>query len=233
MAPQLSVRVADHVGSRIVEGELPAGEHVPEQALAEELGVSRGTVREAMLVLEARWLVEILPRRGAVVRAMDRSCMLELLELTAATLSVCVRMCCVRLDYWPDASQPKRLFKMTESGKAEMSPDDYMKTVYYNMATCMSAIGCEFLRENVERLVPPMLRVAKIIFSHPDASLAVDMQRTMNIWDHAAKRESDKAEAVILEQFAAWSRMVDESVDDQGTVRIRTPETVAVDPHAT
>jgi DNA-binding GntR family transcriptional regulator len=56
---------------RILNDELPAGTRLVENALAEELGVSRATIREAMRDLAAEGLIEISPRRHSVVTRMS------------------------------------------------------------------------------------------------------------------------------------------------------------------
>src|SRR5690554_5522946 len=67
-APEsLSEQIAQHIGQRIVIRDLKPGERIQELKVAGELNVSRGSVREALLILERRHLVEIYPRRGAVV----------------------------------------------------------------------------------------------------------------------------------------------------------------------
>jgi len=59
------------VGRQIVTGDLVEGERIQELRIANELNVSRGSVREALLILERRHLIEIYPRRGAVVSEMS------------------------------------------------------------------------------------------------------------------------------------------------------------------
>jgi DNA-binding GntR family transcriptional regulator len=67
-APEsLSEQIAQHLGQRIVTGELSPGTRIQELKVSGELNVSRGSVREALLILQRRHLVEIFPRRGAVV----------------------------------------------------------------------------------------------------------------------------------------------------------------------
>src|SRR3954453_2222223 len=51
----------------IINGEYTPGERLTEDRLAEDFGVSRNPVREALRVAEAEGFVVILPRRGAVV----------------------------------------------------------------------------------------------------------------------------------------------------------------------
>jgi DNA-binding GntR family transcriptional regulator len=51
----------------IISGDYPPGERLTEDRLAEDFGVSRNPIREALRVAEAEGFVVILPRRGAVV----------------------------------------------------------------------------------------------------------------------------------------------------------------------
>ena len=55
---------------RILNNELAAGQRLIEANIAEELGVSRSTVREAIRQLSADGLVDISPRRYSVVTRM-------------------------------------------------------------------------------------------------------------------------------------------------------------------
>lgn len=70
-AASLTEKIADHLGTEIIAGRLQPRSRIQELKVAAELGVSRGSVREALLILERRYLVEILPRRGAVVSALE------------------------------------------------------------------------------------------------------------------------------------------------------------------
>lgn len=63
--------VAEQLRNRIVLGQLQPGRKVPVYALAGELKVSRVPLREAVRQLEAESLVDNLPRRGTVVRALS------------------------------------------------------------------------------------------------------------------------------------------------------------------
>jgi DNA-binding GntR family transcriptional regulator len=65
----------------ILEGHMKAGEVYNEMALAEELGVSRTPVREALLELASQGLVTFLPRKGVKVNFLTRSDAEELFEI--------------------------------------------------------------------------------------------------------------------------------------------------------
>src|SRR3954470_24458273 len=68
---------------RILRGHFPEGEPLRQDALAEELGVSRIPVREALRQLEAEGLVTFSPHRGAVVSSLSLDEIDELFELRA------------------------------------------------------------------------------------------------------------------------------------------------------
>ena len=55
----------------ILTGRLKPGERLLENQLAEELGVSRTPIREALRMLEIENLVDLIPRKGAQVRKMS------------------------------------------------------------------------------------------------------------------------------------------------------------------
>jgi DNA-binding GntR family transcriptional regulator len=63
----LSRAVADWLARAIIEGEVQPGARLTETKVAELAGVSRSPVREALRLLAAEGLVEILPRIGAQV----------------------------------------------------------------------------------------------------------------------------------------------------------------------
>lgn len=63
---------AQHLEREIIEGRLDPGERLIEEEWAEKFGISRGTFREVLRILEAFKLVEIIPRRGAQVASVNR-----------------------------------------------------------------------------------------------------------------------------------------------------------------
>ena len=65
----------------IVLGELPAGLHLEEPALAQKFGVSRIPVREALVRLEHEGLVRVEPRRGAFIVGMTEDDVHDVYEL--------------------------------------------------------------------------------------------------------------------------------------------------------
>ncbi len=60
----LSEQIVKYISEQIISGELVEGERIQELRIAKELDVSRGSVREALLLLERTHLIEIFHAVG-------------------------------------------------------------------------------------------------------------------------------------------------------------------------
>lgn len=67
----LSAAIVEQLRQGILSGAFAAGSQLRQDALANEFGVSRIPVREALFQLEAEGLVHIEPHKGAVVSGFD------------------------------------------------------------------------------------------------------------------------------------------------------------------
>lgn len=78
---ELYERVVVTLRPAILSGELPRGMRLIEEEIAARLGVSRGPVREALVILEQEGLVTMQPRRGATVVGVTERDISELYDL--------------------------------------------------------------------------------------------------------------------------------------------------------
>jgi DNA-binding GntR family transcriptional regulator len=76
-------RLAGEIQSKVLSGAVPVGSRLRQEALAEEFGVSRTPVREALRQLQASGLVELMPNRGAIVRGPSAREIREAYEIRA------------------------------------------------------------------------------------------------------------------------------------------------------
>ena len=76
-------QVVAELRQAILSGQLKPGERLVEGRLADELGVSRNPVREAIRVLASEGLIEVTARRGAAVATMTEQEARETIELRA------------------------------------------------------------------------------------------------------------------------------------------------------
>ena len=75
--------VFENLRTAILDGNLKAGQRLMEVQLAEQLGVSRTPIREAIRKLELEGLVVMLPRKGAYVANMSFKDLIDVLEIRA------------------------------------------------------------------------------------------------------------------------------------------------------
>jgi DNA-binding GntR family transcriptional regulator len=90
-------RVHERLREQILSGELEPGAELAEVALSEQLGVSRGPIREALGRLASEGLVTVRPRRGALVRSLSKEEFLELYQVREALEVMAVKLAVPRL----------------------------------------------------------------------------------------------------------------------------------------
>ena len=74
-------KVADYLRELIFNGDLQSGDRVPQQQIADALGVSRIPVREGVVALEREGFVTVEPHRGAFVNRLDGETIADHFEL--------------------------------------------------------------------------------------------------------------------------------------------------------
>jgi DNA-binding GntR family transcriptional regulator len=87
---EILLRLRDYV----VEGHIAEGARVPERQLCEKFGISRTPLREALKVLAAEGLIELLPNRGARVRELRPRDLDELFDMMGGLESLAGRLAC-------------------------------------------------------------------------------------------------------------------------------------------
>lgn len=87
----LREQVVDVLRDAIVQGEFKPGQPLVETELANQLGVSRAPIREALQTLNSEGLLETVPYRGTTVRRLSRSDIEELYSLRSVLEVFAVR----------------------------------------------------------------------------------------------------------------------------------------------
>jgi DNA-binding GntR family transcriptional regulator len=94
-------RVVEELRRSLFEGEVEPGTPLREVALAEALGVSRSTVREALGVLVAEGLADRVPNKGTQVRRLDPEQVRDVCRARVVIESAGVRR-------WAEAAESRR-----------------------------------------------------------------------------------------------------------------------------
>ena len=90
--------VREKIAEAIRNGHLQPGERIIEMTLAERLGVSRGSLREALKALEAQHLIETRRSRGTFVARVTREQMAQMAVARAALEGMAARLVAEQCD---------------------------------------------------------------------------------------------------------------------------------------
>ncbi|GLY96670.1 GntR family transcriptional regulator [Actinoplanes sp. NBRC 103695] len=122
--------VTDVISDMIINGELQPGEHLVEQELAAQLGVSRQPVREALQRLHAEGWVDLRPALGAFVHSPTPKEADELLGARTLLEAESARLAAVNAT--PETVE--QLWKLQATGEQAVAKDDEAGMVAANAA---------------------------------------------------------------------------------------------------
>ena len=86
-----------YVRTMLLEGEIPPGTRIPERELCERLKISRTPLREALKVLAAEGLVQLLPNRGSRAAKLTDKDMRDLFEVCQGLEALAGELACERI----------------------------------------------------------------------------------------------------------------------------------------
>ncbi|NYT84072.1 GntR family transcriptional regulator [Pollutimonas harenae] len=110
-------RVAAILKSQILDGTLVPGQRLISRDLIEELGISRGPLREAFRRLAADRLIELIPNRGAIVRRLTRTEIIHLFEIREALEGQAARLAAKRIDLGKNRAYFEAIVKQGQAQK--------------------------------------------------------------------------------------------------------------------
>ncbi len=151
MTKRRSESLRENLEELIAIGDLAPGQHLDETELAERFGVSRTPIREALIQLAAEGIIEIRPRRGAVVAQASPARLVEMFEVMAELEAMCARLAARRMTA-QDHLALDAAHRDCQASRDARDPDAY----YYRNEAFHRAIYAgsrnQFLIEEAERL---------------------------------------------------------------------------------
>jgi DNA-binding GntR family transcriptional regulator len=90
-------RVLDNLRDGILNSRFAPGQRLIEADLSRDLGVSRGSLREAFRRLSAEGLIQLVPNRGAVVRRLSLRETMELFQIRRELEGLAARLAAVNI----------------------------------------------------------------------------------------------------------------------------------------
>jgi DNA-binding GntR family transcriptional regulator len=216
-------RVHQHLREEILSDRLPAGTELSEVALARQLGVSRGPIRESIVRLASEGLVLVRPRRGAVVRSLSRDEFVQAYQVREALEVMAVRLAVPRLtgaDFAELQRINEELERIAESGDV----GGFFETNAAFHAVFVAASGNDALGEIYRQLLGQMGR-----YRMQSLSLRGNLERSIAehraIVQAAGKRDAARAANLMAEHIQVPQMRV-QSLDEAEQADHDAPEEI-------
>lgn len=181
----LHTKICEELRAYINEGNINSGERLPEKELCQRFQVSRTPLREALKVLTAEGLVELLPNRGARVRRFSDTEIRETFEYLGGLEALAGRLACDRIT--PE-----------EFAKIEQMHYDMYKHYSRQELNEYFAINLEF-----HKTIVMSSRNFVLINSYKTTSIAMqrlrysaNLERTRDRWTQAIREHEEMLEAL-------------------------------------
>lgn len=158
----LAEQIAHHLAERIIRGELQARERIREQQVTQALNVSRGSVREALLILERRHLIVILPRRGAQVSELTAH---KVKSLYALVMELYILLARAVAEGWRVEADLAPFLAIQQRLMDSLQREDIHAFVGHSFAIMRAAYPFAdnpYLQETVENLLPAISRTYQL-----------------------------------------------------------------------
>lgn len=185
----------------ILEGKLGPGERLVESQLAQELGISRTPIREALLLLQAEGLVDALPNRGATVRAYDVRELEDMYELRALLEGQAARRAATRMTAGLLAELRDSCTRFDEivgvPGGARRIADVVHENTIFHEAILEASGSARLARMVRQVVVMPLVYKSYVWYSPEQARLS--LQAHVRLVEALTASDPDEADAVMRE----------------------------------
>jgi DNA-binding GntR family transcriptional regulator len=191
--------VCEALREAILDGYLPAGTRLPEEELAQEFGVSRTPVREALQRLRVDGFVEFGPRQVASVTAITNDDILAIYFVREVLEGLAARLAALRAT--PD--QHKKLLALVREMNEAADQGDPALTAELNLrfhAEMRRIAGNPYLDRFLTQIEHAVRRFGRTTYSYSGRSETTRAEHEA-IVDAIVLRDPQRAEAVAAEHM--------------------------------
>ncbi|NOY69455.1 MAG: GntR family transcriptional regulator [Deltaproteobacteria bacterium] len=153
--PELVTR---ELSNKIIRNELKPGERIFEAKIAQELGVSRSPVREALRILERNRLVEMIPRKGVRVTKITAQHIKWFYDIFEALYGLVARKAAENADS-EDIGNMSVALKKIENAAEKGDIESYFINIFEYASVGMKAARNPLLEQLIIELWPSSRRI--------------------------------------------------------------------------
>ncbi|MBI6575055.1 GntR family transcriptional regulator [Pseudomonas viridiflava] len=194
----LAEQIAHHLAERIIRGELKPGERIQEQKVTQALNVSRGSVREALLILERRHLVAILPRRGAQVTVLNAHNVTSLCTLMS---ELYILQANAVAEHWKTEADLAPFVAIQERLRASLESQDvkaFVEESFNVMRAAYPFANNPYLEETIENLQPSMSRSYFLALEQRKAEMSDYLELFGQLLEAVVARDLAQVRVVLI-----------------------------------
>lgn len=182
-----------------------------ERRLAEELGVSRTPIREALGRLEHEGLVRMIPRRGTFVARKSKKEIIEIIMVWAALESLAARLITERASE-EEINSLRKMFATFSDDKVEAHIDEYSDTNIRFHQALFQISHCDLLNKMTENMFLHMRWIRMRTISEDDRASRSIIDH-MHIIEALEARDTELAERLAREHTLNLARHVEKNVN--------------------
>jgi DNA-binding GntR family transcriptional regulator len=175
--------------------EQPAEVRLDERQLAQDLGISRTPVREAMAQLEREGFVRSVPRRGVYVVRKTKQEVIELITAWAALESMAARLI-TQIATDAEIARLRAMFATFENGTLHAKLDEYSEVNIEFHQTIIRMSRNHVLIDLAENLFTHMRMIRRKTIGEKDRADR-SIRDHMNIIEALEARDTARAEALV------------------------------------
>jgi DNA-binding GntR family transcriptional regulator len=197
----LTEQVARHIENQIAFGQIHSGERIYEAAMAKQMDVSHGSIREGLLLLEKRHLVRNVPRKGAFVTPLDEYFVRSLYETLELYLTHTGRKL---VRQWQPADM-ERLEQLHDQMKICFEKNNLLEFLELGIEYTKASLAYAdnyFIVSAIDDLWPSAKRCAFVAFKQGGSQILEDNLEHMRESIQAIKDRDEERLADILHRYA-------------------------------
>jgi DNA-binding GntR family transcriptional regulator len=191
--------------------ERPGDVRLDERALAQDLGISRTPVREAMAQLERQGFVRSVPRRGIYVVRKTKQEVIELITARAALEGMAARLITLNAAD-EDIGKLRKMFTTFENGQLHAKLDEYSQVNIDFHQTIIRMSQNSVLIDLAENLFAHMRMIRRKAIGEDDRA-SRSIRDHMDIIQALEARETERAEALVRDHALSLAEHVARHAD--------------------
>lgn len=199
--------ILDRLRAAVAAGELPPGTHLAETELSASLGVSRGTLREALRALEEEGLLSKDSRGRLSVRVVTLEEVRDIFDVRFALESLAAEVVCARADLDAVVVGLRAALARLEASEEGPIPEQVDADLAFHEAIC-AASGNETLVASWRR-VSGLARAAIMAAGRETAVVNMSAARHEPILDAIASGDAQQARAVLREHTTTARELIE------------------------